>query len=94
MQRRHLRKYNNLGIPFNAVTATGGVKNVSTHTTGWVYSSYGDTQIQYLWNRQNGVVVNISSIRGVVPNDFDRIPYEAAKAGQINLTRSFVQESS
>ncbi|MDO4585125.1 MAG: SDR family NAD(P)-dependent oxidoreductase [Planctomycetia bacterium] len=36
-----------------------------------------------------GCIINVSSIRGIIPNDWDRIPYGAAKAGQISLTRSF-----
>lgn len=36
-----------------------------------------------------GSIINVSSIRACIPNDSDRIPYGAAKAGQLNLTRSF-----
>lgn len=42
-------------------------------------------------NEEGGAIVNISSIRAVIPNDWNRIPYGAAKAGQINLTRSFAK---
>lgn len=46
-----------------------------------------------LMKRQlSGAIVNISSIRGIIPNDWNRIPYGAAKAGQISLTRSFAKE--
>lgn len=44
--------------------------------------------------RRSGAIVNVSSIRGVVPNEGDRIPYGAAKAGQISLTRSFAKEAA
>jgi len=42
--------------------------------------------------QKSGAIVNISSIRGFIPNDWNRIPYGAAKAGQISLTRSFAKE--
>jgi len=35
-----------------------------------------------------GAIVNVSSVRGIIPNDRARIPYGMAKAGQISLTRS------
>lgn len=35
-----------------------------------------------------GAIVNVSSVRAVIPNDRERIPYGIAKAGQISLTRS------
>lgn len=38
-----------------------------------------------------GAIVNVSSIRGIIPNDRERIPYGIAKAGQISLTRSLAQ---
>lgn len=38
-----------------------------------------------------GSIINISSIRAHIPNDFDRIPYGAAKAGQLSLTTSFAE---
>lgn len=42
--------------------------------------------------RREGVIVNVSSIRALIPNEGVRIPYGAAKAGQISLTRSFARE--
>lgn len=36
-----------------------------------------------------GCIINVSSVRGIVANEFDRIPYGVAKAGQIGLTKSF-----
>lgn len=35
-----------------------------------------------------GSIVNVSSIRAIISNDWERIPYGIAKAGQISLTRS------
>ena len=37
---------------------------------------------------QGGAIVNVSSIRAVIPNDRERIPYGIAKSGQVSLTRS------
>ncbi len=39
--------------------------------------------------QHEGAIINISSVRALIPNDPDRIPYGAAKAGQLNLTTSF-----
>lgn len=42
--------------------------------------------------QKNGCIINVSSIRAHIPNDPDRIPYGAAKAGQLNLTASLAAE--
>ena len=39
--------------------------------------------------QKNGCIINVSSIRAQIPNDPDRIPYGAAKAGLLSLTTSF-----
>ncbi len=39
--------------------------------------------------RREGCIINVSSIRARIPNDHDRIPYGAAKAGLLSLTTSF-----
>ncbi len=44
--------------------------------------------------RRQGAIINISSIRARVANDAARIPYGAAKAGQLNLTVSFAAEGA
>lgn len=44
--------------------------------------------------RKSGAIVNVSSIRAKIANDPDRIPYGAAKAGQLNLTTSFAAEGA
>lgn len=50
--------------------------------------------LEIMKRQKDGAIINVSSIRGVIPNDFNRIPYGAAKAGQISLTRSFAQEAA
>lgn len=42
--------------------------------------------------RKSGCIINVSSIRARIPNDSDRIPYGAAKAGLLSLTTSFAAE--
>ncbi len=44
--------------------------------------------------QREGAILQVSSIRGVKANEFDRIPYGAAKAGQISLARSLALEAA
>lgn len=48
--------------------------------------------LELMKKQRSGAIVNVSSIRGIIPNELDRIPYGTAKAGQISLTRSFAKE--
>lgn len=50
--------------------------------------------LERMKRERDGAIVNISSIRGIKANEFDRIPYGVAKAGQISLTRSLAQEGA
>lgn len=50
--------------------------------------------LELMKQQRSGVIVNVSSIRAVIPNDWNRIPYGAAKAGQISLTRSLAKEAA
>lgn len=48
--------------------------------------------MEIMKKQHSGAIVNVSSVRAVIPNDPDRIPYGAAKAGQISLTHSFAAQ--
>lgn len=50
--------------------------------------------LEKMKRQQSGAIINVSSIRGIIPNDWNRIPYGAAKAGQLSLTRSFAKEAA
>ena len=50
--------------------------------------------LEIMKEQKNGCIINISSIRGIIPNNFNRIPYGAAKAGQISLTSSFALQAA
>lgn len=60
---------------------------------GSLKSTYLCTLAAAAWMKtaHAGSIVNVSSIRGRVANDWNRIPYGVAKAGQISLTRSFAE---
>ncbi|MFA7053812.1 MAG: SDR family oxidoreductase [Kiritimatiellia bacterium] len=49
--------------------------------------------LELMKKQKAGAIINVSSIRAVIPNDWNRIPYGAAKAGQVSLTRSFAKEA-
>jgi len=49
--------------------------------------------LELMKKQRSGSIVNVSSIRAIIPNDWNRIPYGAAKAGQVSLTRSFAKEA-
>lgn len=49
--------------------------------------------LKIMKRQQSGAILNVSSIRGIIPNEPLRIAYGAAKAGQISLTRSFAKEA-
>ena len=49
--------------------------------------------LELMKKQKSGAIVNVSSIRALIPNDWNRIPYGAAKAGQVSLTRSFAKDA-
>ena len=50
--------------------------------------------LEKMKQQHSGAIINVSSIRAIIPNDLNRIPYGAAKAGQLSLTRSFAKEAA
>lgn len=50
--------------------------------------------LEKMKQQRSGAIINVSSIRAIIPNDWNRIPYGAAKAGQLSLTRSFAKEAA
>lgn len=67
-------------------------KNISVSLKGTFLCSVA--ALEKMKKQGSGAIINISSIRAVIPNDWNRIPYGAAKAGQISLTRSFAKEAA
>ncbi len=62
-------------------------KNLDISLKGTYLCSLAAMEI--MKRQRSGAIINISSVRAIIPNDSERIPYGAAKAGQLNLTRSF-----
>jgi 3-oxoacyl-[acyl-carrier protein] reductase len=50
--------------------------------------------LERMKEQRSGAIVNVSSIRAVLPNEGNLIPYGVAKTGQVSLTRSFAKEAA
>lgn len=63
-------------------------RNIAVSLRGSYLCALEAFRIMESQSPQGGAIVNVSSIRAVIPNDRERIPYGIAKAGQVSLTRS------
>ena len=63
-------------------------RNIAVSLRGSYLCALEAFRIMSEQNPSGGAIVNVSSVRAVIPNDRERIPYGMAKAGQISLTRS------
>ena len=63
-------------------------RNIAVSLRGSYLCALEALRIMSSQRPSGGAIVNVSSIRAVIPNDKERIPYGIAKAGQISLTRS------
>ena len=63
-------------------------RNIAVSLRGSYLCALEALRIMSAQNPSGSAIVNVSSIRAVIPNDRERIPYGIAKAGQISLTRS------
>lgn len=63
-------------------------RNIAVSLRGSYLCALEAFRIMSAQRPSGGAIVNVSSIRAIIPNDRERIPYGIAKAGQISLTRS------
>ena len=63
-------------------------RNIAVSLRGSYLCALEAFRIMSAQEPSGGAIVNVSSIRAIIPNDRVRIPYGMAKAGQISLTRS------
>lgn len=100
-------KYKRIDILVNNAVALKGGKPLETSRDAWNYTlngvltsmSYCINQVVPLMNPQGGVIINVSSMYGIVspdfslydnyPQYFNSVQYGSAKAGVIQLTRYY-----
>lgn len=63
-------------------------RNIAVSLRGSYLCALEAFRIMSMQTPAGGAIVNVSSVRAVIPNDRERIPYGMAKAGQVSLTRS------
>ena len=63
-------------------------RNIAVSLRGSYLCALEAFRIMSAQEPSGGAIVNVSSIRAIMPNDRERIPYGIAKAGQVSLTRS------
>ena len=63
-------------------------RNIAVSLRGSYLCALEAFRIMSAQTPRGGAIVNVSSVRAIIPNDRERIPYGMAKAGQISLTRS------
>ena len=63
-------------------------RNIAVSLRGSYLCALEAFRIMSTQEPSGGAIVNVSSIRAIIPNDRERIPCGMAKAGQVSLTRS------